>query len=175
MKRLRQIIVIAIVLLLGFFIQINLAQFIPSLRCVPNIMLILVFSFGFLRGTKTGMAVGIAAGLLMDFVQGNIIGFYVLIFVYIGFINGVLKRYFTSNVILLPIILCTVNEILYHGAMYLFQFREQAMHTATEYLRHVIIPEYLVTLIAAIVVYGVILLIHRKLEKIEKKGETQFV
>lgn len=75
MKRLRQIIVIAIVLLLGFFIQINLAQFIPSLRCVPNIMLILVFSFGFLRGTKTGMAVGIAAGLLMDFVQGNIIGF----------------------------------------------------------------------------------------------------
>ena len=90
MKRLRQIIVIAIVLLLGFFIQINLSQFIPSLRCVPNIMLILVFSFGFLRGTKTGMAVGIAAGLLMDFVQGNIIGFYVLIFVYIGFINGVL-------------------------------------------------------------------------------------
>ena len=59
--------------------------------------------------------------------------------------------------------------------MYFFQFREQAMHTATEYLRHVVFPEYLVTLIAAIVVYGVILLIHRKLEKIEKKGETQFV
>lgn len=175
MKRLRQVIVIAVVLLLGFFIQINFAQFIPSLSCVPNIMLIVVFSLGFLRGPKVGMAVGIVAGLLMDFVQGNIVGFYVLIFVYIGFINGLLKRYFISNVILLPLILCTINEILYHGVMYLFQFRKQAVHTVTEYLRHVVIPEYLVTLIAAVIVYGIVLLIHRKLEKIEKKGEKQFV
>ena len=58
MKRLRQVIVIMIVLLLGFFIQINFAQFIPSLSCVPNIMLIIVFSLGFLRGPKVGMAVG---------------------------------------------------------------------------------------------------------------------
>ncbi len=175
MKKLRRAIIMILILFLGFFIQINCAQFVPSLSYVPNIMLVAVFSISFLNDSKAGMAAGVISGLLMDFVNGDSIGFYVLIFSYIGFINGILKRYFISNVILLPLILCTINEILYHGAIYLFGFGKDAPHTMTEYLRYVAIPEYLVTLIVSVVFYGIILLIYRKLQKIEKKGETQFV
>ncbi|MCI6676044.1 MAG: rod shape-determining protein MreD [Clostridiales bacterium] len=175
MKKLRRAVIMLLMILIGFFIQINCAQFVPEISCVPNIILVIVFSIGFLNDSKAGMAAGIISGLLMDIVQGDNIGFYVLIFVYIGFINGVLKRYFISNVILLPLVLCTINEILYHGSIYLISFRNQMVHTIIEYTRHVIIPEYLVTVISSVVIYGIILLIYRKLEKIEKKGETQFV
>lgn len=175
MKKLHRAIIMILILFLGFFIQVNCAQFIPTLNYVPNIMLIVVFSIGFLNDSKAGIIAGIISGLLMDFMQGGSFGFYTLIFVYIGFINGMLKRYFISNVILLPLILCTINEILYHGVIYLFEFGKEAPHTMAEYLHYIVIPEYLITLISSVVFYGMILLIYRKLEKIEKKGETQFV
>ena len=45
----------------------------------PNLLIIAVSSFGFMRGRKEGMWVGFFCGLLIDIFFGNLIGIYALI------------------------------------------------------------------------------------------------
>ena len=49
-----------------------------------------------MRGRKTGMFVGLFSGILMDtfFGFGGLLGLYALIYMLIGYINGLFKRLF---------------------------------------------------------------------------------
>ena len=48
--------------------------------------MILVFSFGFIRGSAWGMGYGLIAGLLMDLSSGGPLGFHTLIFIWMGYV-----------------------------------------------------------------------------------------
>lgn len=167
----------AIALLVAFFVQINFLQWFPDLSCAPNLMLIIVFSFSFLGGTNVGMATGIFCGILTDLFQGEIFGISMLLFICLGYLNGILKKYLTPNLILLPLVLCTVNEILYH--LYHYGVRlwlnEWNTHSLSGYIRSVAMPEFLATLIAAVILYGVMLWFVQRWKKEEKEGKKRFV
>ena len=47
-----------LLILAAFFLQNNVFAASPLILTVPNIMLILVFSFGFIRGSVDGMCIG---------------------------------------------------------------------------------------------------------------------
>ena len=75
----RKLITLAIIILC-FLLQ---STIFPSLAfaCVqPNLFIIVTASFGFMRGRKEGMAVGVICGLLTDVFWGNTIGFYILLY-----------------------------------------------------------------------------------------------
>ena len=55
-----------LLILAAFFLQNNVFSASPLILTTPNVLLILVFSFGFLRGSTEGMLIGFACGLLMD-------------------------------------------------------------------------------------------------------------
>ena len=58
----------------------------PSLAfggIIPNLMIVVTASYGFMRGRKTGLLVGFFSGLIMDMFSGNVLGFYALIYMYI--------------------------------------------------------------------------------------------
>ncbi len=169
----RVLVVFGIVLAL-FLIQTAILPRIPYLVSVPNLMLIATFAFGFLRGRVEGMIVGVLSGLLMDVFHGGVIGFYTLIFLYIGYMNGILAKYLVSDVILLPMGLCLINEIFYSGYVYVFGFLIRNRVDFGSYFHSVIMPEFLLTVLATVIVYGLILLINRWLERDEKKGATKF-
>ncbi len=169
----RVLVVFGIVLAL-FLIQTAILPRIPYLVSVPNLMLIATFAFGFLRGRVEGMIVGVISGLLMDVFHGGVIGFYTLIFLYIGYMNGILAKYLVSDVILLPMGLCLINEIFYSGYVYVFGFLIRNRVDFGSYFHSVIMPEFLLTVLATVIVYGLILLINRWLERDEKKGATKF-
>lgn len=52
----------------------------------PNLLVVIVSSFGFMRGKNEGMVVGFICGLLIDVFFGlqGVIGFYALIYTLIG-------------------------------------------------------------------------------------------
>ena len=52
---------------------------------VPNLMIVLTASFGFMRGEKSGLLFGFFCGLLADIFFGSFIGLYALIYMYIGY------------------------------------------------------------------------------------------
>ena len=71
-----------------FLLQSTVFQGIAFNGIVPNLLIVLTASFGFMRGEKEGLIIGFFCGLLCDIYFGDVIGFYSLVMMYIGFLNG---------------------------------------------------------------------------------------
>lgn len=176
MKNIMRRILIMGLLILGFYLlQTTVLDKIPYLSGVPNMMLILTFSAGLLRGRGEGMAVGFACGLLLDIFSGGVLCFYALIYMYIGYLNGILANILVSELLLLPLFFCACSELLYHGYQYIFGFFVQNKLQFGEYFRQIVLPEFMLTVTVSIIGYYLILVINRKLEQAEQKGAKKFV
>ena len=103
-----------LVLVAAFALQSSILPFIPFLSATPNLILIFTFAYAFIYGQRDGMLYGLAAGLLMDLFHSGAFGFFTLFFVWIGFLNGALSKYYYESYITLPLLLCTINEFLYN-------------------------------------------------------------
>ena len=88
MFKTRRTVVTAIVVLAIYIVQCTVFPALAIANIKPNLMLIATASFGFMRGPREGMIVGFASGLLIDIQHGNMIGFYALIYLLAGYING---------------------------------------------------------------------------------------
>lgn len=141
----------------------------------PNLMIVLTSAFGFMRGKKTGMAVGFTCGLLMDIFWGNVLGFYTLIFTVIGYLNGSFKRLFYDEDIKLPLGMIAVSELAYGLVVYVCFFMMQGDFHFGYYLTHVILPELVYTILVTIILYQIILYMNRKLEAEEQRSASRFV
>lgn len=62
----RRKLILAVLILLAFVLQGTVFQTLSIASIVPNLLLILTVSFGFMRGKKEGMFVGFFCGLLID-------------------------------------------------------------------------------------------------------------
>lgn len=163
-----------VIILLAFLAQTTLKRFIPNLNISPNLLLIITFSIGLLRGRTDGMITGLICGLLMDTFGGGVLGYFTLIYMYIGYINGILSKVLVSDIVLLPLALCLINEACYHIYVYVFGFVLRRKFDFWAYFDQIMMPELILTLLSTIVLYGIILLINRRLDEAEKKGMTRF-
>ena len=57
-------------------------------------MIVVVSAFGFMRGKKEGLWIGFFTGLLLDVFTGSILGFYALLYMYVGYFNGFFRKMF---------------------------------------------------------------------------------
>ncbi len=72
--------------------------------------------------TKEGMLIGFFSGLLIDVQFGNILGFYALIYLLIGYINGLFEQMYYDEDIKLPLILIAASELVYGMVIYVLMF-----------------------------------------------------
>ena len=86
--KIKQILLNILLILLAFTVQNCVFPLLPFLAATPNLLLILTFSFGFIHGRNAGMFYGFLSGLLLDLFYSGPFGFYTLIYVYIGYFNG---------------------------------------------------------------------------------------
>lgn len=168
-------IIVALYIFICFILQSTLFQSISFAGIVPNLMLILTAAFGFTQGEREGIYIGFICGLLMDIFFGNMIGFYALILSYIGFVNGKFYRIFYPEDIKLPIALIISSDLTYGILCYVLTFMLRGKFQFMYYLIHIILPEMLYTVIAALFIYPLILLMNRWLERLEGKGAHNIV
>ncbi len=161
-------------LILAFLLQVTLFQNFALASTKPNLILIIVFIFGFMRGKKTGIWVGFFGGLLLDIYYGDSIGFYAMIYMYIGALNGVFYKMFYDEDITLPLALIFGSNILYGFSVYVIRFLLRNRLDFGYYFQHVIVAETIYTMLAAIVLYRPMLKINRILEAIEKRSASKF-
>ncbi len=100
----RKITVILIVIIC-FLLQTTLFQTLSIASISPNLLIIVTASFGFMRGKKEGLLTGFLGGLFIDVFYGGTLGFYAMIYMYMGYINGFFRKIFFPEDIKLPIIL----------------------------------------------------------------------
>ncbi len=168
-------IVVTLFVLGCFILQCSVFGSFAFAGIIPNLMIVLTSSFGFMRGEKEGLVIGFFCGLLSDIFFGNFLGFYALVLMYIGYLNGKFSRIFYPEDIKLPIALIVTSDLSYgilcYGLMFLLRGRLQFVY----YFTHVILPEALYTIVVTIFLYPVILAVNKKLEAREKRSAQKFV
>ena len=168
-------IVVTIIILVCFILQCTVFRSLAFGGIIPNLMIILTSSFGFMRGDREGLIIGFFCGLLCDIFYGDILGFYALMCMYIGFVNGKFSRIFYPEDIKLPIALIVVSDLTYGIVCYILQFLLRGKFDFPFYFTRVILPEAVYTIMVTIILYPLILKINERLEVKERRSEQKFV
>ena len=150
----------------------------PSLAfggIIPNLMIVITASYGFMRGRKTGLLVGFFSGLIIDMFSGNVLGFYALIYMYIGYLNGVFRKMFFPEDIKLPIALIVGSDFLYNMTIYVVSFFLKGRFRFSYYFLNIMIPEIVYTIVVTCVLYPLLLLVESRLERSKKEGASKIV
>ena len=170
----RKIVTFAIIFVC-FLLQSTVFQGLSLGGITPNLLIIATSSFGFMRGKKEGMVVGFISGLFIDILFNDLIGFYALIYMVLGYANGFFRKIFFDDDIKLPLILIAASDFIYGNIVCIFMFVMRSKFHYFYYLKSVIIPELIYTILVTIIVYQVILNINKKLEAEEKRSASKFV
>lgn len=175
----KRTLVTALLILFCFLLQSSVFHAIDFGGIVPNLLIILTASFGFMNGRRTGMLIGFFSGLLMDLLGSsvtvldrNILGFYALLYLYIGFANGAFRRIFYPEDMKLPLLLILGSDLVYNLTCYFFMFFMRGKLRFFFYLTHVILPEAVYTILLAILAYPLFLWIQKKLDGQEQRSTT---
>ncbi|MCR5716021.1 MAG: rod shape-determining protein MreD [Lachnospiraceae bacterium] len=164
----RRVLVAFATVLIAFLLQCTVFQYFSLGGIGPNIMVIVTASIGFMRNEKSGLLIGFFSGLLIDIFFGNIIGFYALLYMLIGYMNGTFSRIFYPEDLKLPLALIAVSDLSFGVLCYVFLFLLNGQFHFTYYLLHVIIPEAVYTMVIGIVIYPLLLVIHSYLDKLDR-------
>lgn len=162
-------IIMILLVFINFILQSSVFTHFALGGIVPNLMIILTSSFGFMRGEKDGLLIGFFCGLLCDVFYGDFLGFYALIFMYIGFLNGKFSSVFYPEDIKLPIALIITSDLSYGIIYYLLMFLMRGKFRFLYYFTHIILPEALYTIVVTLFFYPVILKIEQRIELRDKR------
>lgn len=167
----RRIIINLLLMILAFTVQNGVFPLIPFLSASPNLLLILTFSYGFIYGKNIGMFYGLFAGILLDLFYSGPFGFYSLLFMNIGYFNGIFTKYYYDDYITMPLVLSLVNELGYNGYIYIFRFLIRNRLDLFYYLKEIIIPETIFTTVTTLLLYRFFLFISRKMAEWENRRD----
>ena len=171
----RRKIIVFILIAVCYLLQKNLFSALSFASISPNLLIIVVSAFGFMRGRKEGLFIGFFCGLLLDIWNGGILGFYSLVYMYIGYINGMFRKLFYPEDIKLPMLLIAGSDLSCNLFIYFILFLFRNRYDFSYYFLHIMIPELLYTMVITIFLYFIILKINQRLEVIEKRSASKFV
>ena len=154
----------ALLIIFCFLLQATVFHGISFAGIVPNLLLVVTASLGFMRGDKTGLIVGLFCGLLIDIFFGDVIGLYAMIYMYLGYLNGKFNGIFYPENIKLPLTLILFTNLFYGIFTYLLLFMMRGRFNFGFYFRNIIFPEVIYTILVTLALYPLILYLHYLLE-----------
>lgn len=167
--------IVALLIWASFILQSSVFPSLSFAGIVPNLLIILTSSFGFMRGEKEGMWIGFISGLLCDIFFGEFLGFHALVYMYIGYLNGKFNRIFYPEDIKLPIALIVISDLSYGFVYYILMFLLKGKFSFGFYFKNIIFPEAIYTILVTCAFYPLILFVNSRLEKREKRSAQKFV
>ncbi len=126
-----------------------------------------------MRGRRSGMFTGFFGGLLVDIMGGSVIGFVPLIYLFIGYFNGLFHKEYNKEQMLLPISLVALCDLGYEFISYVIHFMLHSKFAFAAYLGRIILPEVVYTVLVTIFAYILVFYINRKLDLLGKKKQAR--
>lgn len=158
MKRLISTILVVFVC---FVLQTTLFQTLALADVVPNLLLIATVAYGYMGGEKEGILVGLLCGLLIDLFFGSVIGLNSLILMIIGYLNGVLNKIYYTDDLTIPLIIICISDIFYNFLYYMFEFLLRGRLNLFFYLKRIILPEVVYTVLISVILYKLLHTLHK--------------
>ena len=167
--RMQRKFVLLLLILSCFILQGTVLKTLAIGSISPNLILILVISFGFMCGKNTGLWMGFWCGLILDLLCAELIGFYALVYMIIGFSAGCCCKLFYDDELRVPMVVTAAGDLIYGGLVYGMQFLLRGRTDFLYYMIRIIIPEMIYTVLLTVVMYKIFLKIHNKLTEQEMK------
>ena len=136
------LILLFLLLQCSFFVHLSLAD------VVPNLLIILTASIAIINGM------------------------YAFGYMLCGYLTGIGNRLFYKEDLTFPVLMIAAADLFYGFYMYVFGFMIRGRLNVLFYLRRIILPEAVYTVIIAVFLYRIILLIT---EHLEKKGSENLI
>ena len=167
----RRKLVLGLLVLVTFLLQSTVFKTLTIASTSPNLLLILTVSFGLMCGKRIGIFTGFLCGIMIDLFYGNLFGFYALLYMWIGYMNGFLCKVFFDEDIKVPMVLVAISDFAYGCAVYVLQFMLRGRLDFPGYLGNVIIPEIVYTIVMTLILYRLFYWINQQLLAYEVEGQ----
>lgn len=158
---------IVAVLEIGFCFLLQTILF-PNLSIggiIPNILLILTVATAYMQGRVKGLYIGLICGLLTDIIGGGLLGLYGIVYMFIGYVNGISYKIYYRDDYVMPVLLIGASNLVSGFLVYVFEFLLKSKLNIGYYMKRIILPETLYTVLVSIVLYKVLNSIHNRLER----------
>ncbi|MEW5785824.1 MAG: rod shape-determining protein MreD [Bacillota bacterium] len=110
--------VIGLCFLLSLLLEGSILSFFIMEKALPDILLVLVISLGFMLGERRGGLLGLFFGLLQDIIFGSALGFFALAKMILGYGAGLLGRELYQDQLLAPVLLVFVGTLAHESILY---------------------------------------------------------
>lgn len=136
-----------------FVLQTTVFRHLPLGGVVPNILIMITAASGLMYGRKLGMFSGFVGGLMIDAMFNSVIGLTILIYSFVGYVNGMLNKLYFKERLYIPVITIVLSDLAYGVLYYVCRFMLRGRMDFMFYLMHVMIPEAVYTLIIGVPIY----------------------
>ena len=160
----KRCITIGIIIVICFLLQCTVFHYIELAGVVPNLLLIVTMSFGLMRGRREGFF----SGLLIDIFFGSVLGPYAFIYMTLGYGNGFFHRIYYVEDVLLPMIMITLNDFIYNIIIYIVFFLMRNRLDFLGYLKDVMLPEMIYTILITLFFYKILVRINLRLKRVKE-------
>ncbi len=160
---------------ISFLLQSTLLSQFTIGDITPNLLIITVAATGLLLGRRFGMISGFIGGLVVDIFFGKVIGLYALLYMLIGYLNGLFRKTLFPGDFKLPVALIAGSDLVFGHGCYLLMFFFRGDFKYVYYLTKIILPEVIYTTIIAIFYFPVIRFVIDRIKKHEEKAEQNIV
>ncbi len=149
-----------IVLILGSFIlyvlQTGLFSSFSLAGVVPDLLMILVVSVGFMRGRTKAILTGLLCGFYIDCCYSTVMGVFPLFYVIVGNLAGFSNKIYDEEDHMTPLLLTAVGEFLYNIMYFVVFYLLQGKINLSFYLYRIMIPRVVYTVLVSIILYRII-------------------
>lgn len=149
----RRYIYLLLLNIICFVLQATVFRHLPLGGVTPNILIMITVASGLMYGRKLGMYSGVIGGLLIDAMFNSVIGLTILIYAFIGYVNGMLNKLYFKDKLYIPAITIVLSDLAYGILYYICRFMLRGRMDFPYYLMHVMMPEAVYTLIVGLLIY----------------------
>lgn len=168
----RKFFVTTFLVIICFLLQTTAMPAIAIGEIAPNLILIVCAYAGYINGRTVGLFTGLTLGLLIDFQYGSVIGLYALIYMLIAYICGLCHKLYFRDDSIMPVIIIFISDLLYGLLNYIFNFAFRNKLDLSFYMKRIILPEILYSIIVSIFLYRIILFLYKhKIKKSRKETD----
>lgn len=164
-----------IIIVLAFLVQSMLFGSISYASVRPNLLLIITALSGFMIGQTEGIWVGFVCGLFWDISGGELLGYYALIFLIIGYLNGRFHNLFFDEDVRLPLLMVAVSDVTFGMIVCMTQFFLRGRFDFGTYLFRIILPETAFTVLLVLVLYPLIIRYSHFADEFEERRSGKLV
>ena len=119
MKKFLVSLLVFIIMIISILIQINLLNVVTFAGVAANIGIVIVATIGLMCDKTAGAVLGSIYGLLIDIIAGKALGFYLLLYMLLGYIIGKIGKGFSKENKTTLIVIVAISTIVFEIATFL--------------------------------------------------------